>query len=97
VTDHPPPTNGDGARPDQDERRTTPLQVAAETTTETVPREAAGRAVPWRYRRRPRLDPEDEHRLLAADDYPDERSYLDDDYPAVPFEPADYLDDRGGR
>jgi hypothetical protein len=44
--------------------------------------------------RRPRLDPEDEQRLLAAEEYRNEIDYLHDDYPAVPFEPGDYTDGR---
>jgi hypothetical protein len=39
-----PPTDGDGARPDESERRPTDhQQVATETTTESVPRQLAGR------------------------------------------------------
>jgi hypothetical protein len=44
-----------------------------------------------------RLDPEDLHQLLATEEYLDEWEYLSDDRPRVPFEPGDYVDDRGSR
>jgi hypothetical protein len=51
---------------------------------------------PW-HRRGQRLDPEDLHQLLATEEYLDEWEYLSDDNPREPFEPGDYLDDRGSR
>jgi hypothetical protein len=43
---------------------------------------------------RSQLNPEDLHRLLAAEDYRGEDDFLEDDRPRAPFEPGDYVDDR---